>query len=145
MSPRVGIAWSPDELHGKTVIRTGFGLFVAPIVISYLAQNGNYSSNPIIDQEGFSQETVMTPSTNNYLSPSATFSDPFPGGAIVQPNAAAVGQTTFLGQHHLLPESARPRARTRCAGISASSTASRRTWCWRWSTSATTRCTRPST
>ena len=45
---------------------------------------------------GFSQQTVMTPSTNNYLSPSATFSDPFPGG-IMQPNAAAVGQTTFLG------------------------------------------------
>jgi hypothetical protein len=97
MSPRIGIAWSPDKLHGKTVIRTGFGLFAAPILINYLAQNGNYSSNPIIDQEGFSQETVMTPSTNNYLSPSATLSDPFPGGAILQPNAAAVGQTTFLG------------------------------------------------
>ena len=57
MSPRVGIAWSPDAFHGKTVIRTGFGLFAAPTVISYLSQNGNYSSNPIIDQEGFSQET----------------------------------------------------------------------------------------
>jgi Carboxypeptidase regulatory-like domain len=98
LSPRVGLAWSPDALHGKTVIRTGFGLFAAPTVISYLAQNGNYSSNPIIDQEGFSQETVMTPSTNNYVSPSATFSDPFPGG-IVQPNAKAVGQTTFLGNN----------------------------------------------
>ena len=96
-SPRVGIAWSPDAFHGKTVIRTGFGLFAAPTLIYYLAQNGNYSSNPIIDQEGFSQETVMTPSTNNYLSPSATFSDPFPGAAIVKPNAAAVGPTTFLG------------------------------------------------
>jgi len=36
--------------HGKTVIRTGFGCLPRP-VISYLAQNGNYSSNPIIDQE----------------------------------------------------------------------------------------------
>ena len=105
MSPRIGIAWSPDKLHGKTVIRTGFGLFAAPILINYLAQNGNYSSNPIIDQEGFSQQTVMTPSTNNYLSPSATFSDPFPGGAILQPNAAAVGPDHVPGQHDLVPES----------------------------------------
>lgn len=110
MSPRIGIAWAPDLFHGKTVIRSGFGLFAAPTVISYLAQNGNYSSNPIIDQEGFSQQTVMTPSTNNYLSPSATFSDPFPGGAIVQPNAATVGQTTFLGNNisFLSPEAKSP-------------------------------------
>jgi len=26
-SPRVSIAWSPEALHGKTVIRTGFGIF----------------------------------------------------------------------------------------------------------------------
>lgn len=99
VSPRVGIAWSPDTFHGKMAVRTGFGMFVAPTVISYLAQNGNYSSNPIIDQEGFSQETAMNVTSNNYLSPGpATFSDPFPGGAILQPNAATVGQTTFLGQ-----------------------------------------------
>src|SRR5260370_9001127 len=68
-SPRVCIAWSPDRLHAKTVVRTGFGLFAAPTVMSYLSQNGNYSSNPIIDQYSFSQQTVMTPSTNNYISP----------------------------------------------------------------------------
>ena len=82
------------------MIRGGFGIFVEPITIANLSVNGNYSTAPIIDQEGFSQETVMTPSTNNYLSPSATFSDPFPGGAIVKPNAAAVGPTTFLGKLH---------------------------------------------
>src|SRR5262249_17021622 len=26
-SPRVGVSWSPDKLHGKTVFRAGFGLF----------------------------------------------------------------------------------------------------------------------
>ncbi len=99
VSPRAGLAWSPDHFHGKMVVRSGFGIFVAPTVISYLAQNGNYSSNPIIDQEGFSQETAMNVTSNNYLSPGpATFSDPFPGGAILQPNAAGVGPTTFLGQ-----------------------------------------------
>ena len=75
-----------------------FGMFVSPTTIAYLAQNGNYSSNPIIDQEGFSQQTSMTPTADNYLTPAATFSDPFPGGAILRPNPAAVGQTTFLGQ-----------------------------------------------
>jgi len=99
VSPRIGVAWSPDRLHGKTVIRSSFGMFVAPITISTLAQNGNYSSNPNINQEGFSQETTMTVTSNNYLYPGpATFSDPFPGGAILQPNAATVGATTFLGQ-----------------------------------------------
>ncbi len=99
VSPRVGAAWSPERLHGKTVIRASIGMFVAPITIATLAQNGNYSSNPILNQEGFSQETTMTVTSNNYLSPGpATFSDPFPGGAIQQPNAAGVGPTTFLGQ-----------------------------------------------
>ena len=26
VSPRIGVAWSPERLHGKTVIRTGFSL-----------------------------------------------------------------------------------------------------------------------
>src|SRR5204863_4495747 len=42
-------------------------------------------------------QTVLTPTTDNYLSPAATFSDPFPGGAILKPNPSAVGLTTFLG------------------------------------------------
>ena len=97
-SPRIGVAWSPDRLHSRTVVRAGFGMFVAPITIATLAQNGQYSSLPIVDQEGFSQTTAMTPTSNNYLSPAATFSDPFPGGAIQQPTGAATGLSTYIGQ-----------------------------------------------
>src|SRR5581483_4937354 len=30
-SPRVGAAWTPAKLGGKTVIRAGFGVFVFPV------------------------------------------------------------------------------------------------------------------
>ena len=97
-SPRAGLAWTPEKLHGKTVIRAGFGMFVSPATIAYLAQNGNYSSNPNINQEGFSQETTMTVTSNNYLYPGpATLSNPFPGG-LIPPAGSSQGLKTFLGQ-----------------------------------------------
>jgi hypothetical protein len=98
VSPRVGVAWTPDRFHGKTVIRAGFGMFSSPSTIAYLAQNGNYSSNPQINQEGFSQETTMTVTSNNYLSPGpATLSNPFPNG-LITPAGNSQGLKTFLGQ-----------------------------------------------
>ncbi len=97
-SPRVGLAWTPEKLHGKTVIRAGFGMFASPSTIAYLAQNGNYSSNPQINQEGFSQETTMTVTSNNYLYPGpATLSNPFPTG-LIAPSGPSAGLKTFLGQ-----------------------------------------------
>jgi len=96
VSPRVGVAWTPDIFHGKTVFRGGFAIFVQPIDITQFAIADAYSTNPILDQEGFSQTTqVVQPS--NFLSPSATLSNPFPSG-IKQPVGSSLGLATFAGQ-----------------------------------------------
>ncbi|HWB85738.1 MAG TPA: TonB-dependent receptor [Bryobacteraceae bacterium] len=98
VSPRIGLAWTPDALHGKTVFRAGFGMFVSPVTISTLAITGSYSTNPITNQEGFSQSTAMTVTNDNFLTPAATLSDPFPSG-FLQPAGSSAGLTTFAGQN----------------------------------------------
>ena len=98
VSPRFGVAWTPDRLKGRTVIRAGFGMFVAPITIATLAQNGQYSSQPVVNQSGFSQTTAMTVSNDSFVTPATTLTDPFPGGAILQPNTSNLGLGTYIGQ-----------------------------------------------
>ncbi len=98
VSPRLGFAWTPSKLGGKTVVRGGFAMFVSPISIASLSINGAYSTKPILTQQGFSQSTtITTPTNDNYVTPSATLSNPFPGG-IKQPVGSALGLTTFAGQ-----------------------------------------------
>lgn len=68
------------------MLRGGFGLFVSPNGI-----NGAQTLN----QEGFSQTTSYVATSNNYLSPATTISNPFPSG-FLQPSSSN-GPGTALG------------------------------------------------
>ncbi len=88
VSPRIGLAWAPDKLHNRTVFRGGFGIYFNPF--------NDYNTGP---STGFSQITQLVSTNNNYLSPAATLSDPFPLGSnpIQQPTGSSLGVNTYLG------------------------------------------------
>ncbi len=84
-APRVGVAWSPGALHGKTVLRSGIGVF--------------YYNYGIVgpNQPGFSTSSTYVPTNDSYVTPATTLSNPFPTG-LAQPVGNSLGVNTYLGQ-----------------------------------------------
>ena len=84
LQPRVGAAY---QLNDKTVLRGGFGIFMAPFLIE----------TP--QQVGFSNSTAFIPTNNNGQTFIANLTNPFPGGAasIIPPVGSSLGLLTNLG------------------------------------------------
>ena len=82
--PRIGVSY---QLNEKTVVRGGFGIFMAPFMIE----------TP--QQIGFAGSTPFVPSNNNGLTFVATLTNPFPNGISgVQPSfGSSLGLLTGLG------------------------------------------------
>ena len=82
--PRFGAAY---QLDTKTVLRGGFGIFMAPFMVD----------TP--QQLGFSNSTAFIPTNNNGQTFIANLTNPFPGGSasIAPPTGASLGLLTGVG------------------------------------------------
>ena len=88
VSPRIGLAYAPPLFHNKVVVHAGYGIYYSPFNDYYTPQT-----------YGFSSTIAYDPTSNNYLTPATTLSDPFPSSnPITQPTGSSLGVNTYLGQ-----------------------------------------------
>ena len=73
LQPRLGLAYG---INDKTVLRAGFGIFMAPFMIE----------TPL--QVGFAGSTPFVPTNDNGRTFVATLSNPFPSGLLASPGAS---------------------------------------------------------
>ena len=85
LSPRIGVAYTPDVFGRNTVFRGGFGVYYHTYGITG------------VNRPGFAQTTEFVPTNDGFLRPFATLSNPFPNG-ILQPVGSALGVDQSLGQ-----------------------------------------------
>lgn len=92
VSPRLGIAWAPEALHEKGVIRLGYGIYDNPFGDSNFGQS-----------YGFSQSTPFVTSADQGMT-NNTLADPFPTATtapavnpIIQPSGSSLGVNAELG------------------------------------------------
>ena len=81
-SPRLGFNWAANS---ETAVRLGAGVFRSPYGVI----------TP--QQPGYTANSSMVVTENNYLTPTTTLSNPFPNG-LQLPAGASNGVSTFLGQ-----------------------------------------------
>lgn len=85
-APRFGFAYS---LNNKTVLRSGYGIFFAPI-------NGGGYNDTAMPTSGFSSTSAMTTSLDG-ITPYSYLSNPFPNG-FVRATGSSQGLATLVGQ-----------------------------------------------
>ena len=88
VSPRIGLAYTPEAFKQKLVVHAGYGLLYSPFNDYYTPQN-----------YGFSSTIAYAPTNDGYLTPATNLSNPFPASnPIVQPTGSSLGANTYLGQ-----------------------------------------------
>lgn len=93
--PRVGLSWAAND---KTVVRTGFGIFMDSL-FSYYMSGGNSGSTStfLVPQQGYSATSSLSGTSDNGLTFASTLANPFPSG-LSQPTGNSNGLKTYLGQ-----------------------------------------------
>ncbi len=88
VSPRLGFSYTPPVLNNKLVFRGGYAMLFSPFNDYYTPQT-----------YGFSSTVTYNPTNDNYLTPAASLSNPFPASnPITAPTGSALGPNTYLGQ-----------------------------------------------